>query len=176
MNVKYDWNIINADFLSGKTQREIYEKYGCSPTAALRAMRLGRLSPTWVRKKREIPTRQDKEYSRRKSADHYRRYKERYLAKAGIARAKALTEIRKIILEALSGGCIDCGEKDIIVLEFDHIDRSTKKYTIAVMRNAAGIVSIRDEIKKCEIRCANCHRRKTARENGSWRLKVVQDS
>jgi hypothetical protein len=28
------------------------------------------------------------------------------------------------------------------------------------------------ELRKCEIRCANCHRRKTAREKGSYRLNL----
>lgn len=63
------------------------------------------------------------------------------------------------------GGCKTCGEQDYVVLEFDHRDRKDKKFTIA---KAVGNVMVWDkllvEIKKCDILCANCHRRKTAKE------------
>ena len=57
--------------------------------------------------------------------------------------------------------CIDCSEKDIIVLEFDHV-RETKLDSICRMvNNGFSIKRIDKEIAKCKIRCANCHRRKT---------------
>jgi hypothetical protein len=55
--------------------------------------------------------------------------------------------------------CVDCGEKDPIVLEFDHV-RGTKKTTVTRM----SMNQMRVEIQKCEVRCANCHRRRHARE------------
>lgn len=58
--------------------------------------------------------------------------------------------------------CVDCGEKDIIVLEFDH--RGNKKYGIANMRDNYSLKTVKDEVAKCDVRCANCHRRKTAKE------------
>lgn len=65
--------------------------------------------------------------------------------------------------------CVDCGETDIIVLEFDHV-RGVKLDSISGMvRDARSLKAISDEIAKCEVRCANCHRRKTVteREHGS---------
>ena len=57
--------------------------------------------------------------------------------------------------------CIDCGNDDIRVLEFDHV-RGEKYNSISRMvNNACSIDRIIKEIKKCEIRCANCHRIKT---------------
>lgn len=57
--------------------------------------------------------------------------------------------------------CIDCGESDPIVLEFDHI-LGKKAGTISNMITNNGLEKIKEEIKKCVVRCANCHRRKTA--------------
>ena len=60
--------------------------------------------------------------------------------------------------------CVDCGETDPIVLEFDHV-RGVKKAAIgsSINRSWAALVA---EIAKCEVRCANCHRRKTASQFG----------
>ena len=74
----------------------------------------------------------------------------------------------KIIEYLLSHPCIDCGERDPVVLQFDHV-RGTKVSTIAVMlRNCHGWESITKEIAKCDVRCANCHIRKTAKDF-KWR-------
>lgn len=65
--------------------------------------------------------------------------------------------------------CIDCSETDPVVLDFDHIDPKTKFKSVAKM--LSGHYSwkrILEEIDKCEIRCANCHRRKTYAQLGCW--------
>lgn len=65
--------------------------------------------------------------------------------------------------------CIDCGETNPIVLEFDHL--SNKKASVAwlIGRKYSWKV-IKNEIKKCKIRCANCHRIKTSQELGWYRF------
>jgi hypothetical protein len=67
--------------------------------------------------------------------------------------------------------CIDCGERDPIVLEFDHRDPSQKLFSIASLRMGT-IDRLKTEISKCDIRCANCHRRSTAK-NGHYRKMAV---
>ncbi len=64
--------------------------------------------------------------------------------------------------------CIDCNESDPIVLEFDH--RENKKYNVSEM-SVLSLEKIENEISKCDIRCANCHRRKTAKQFG-WYEKI----
>jgi hypothetical protein len=65
--------------------------------------------------------------------------------------------------------CVDCGETDPVVLEFDHV-RGKKVSNIGTLAASACWQKIQTEIAKCEVRCANCHRRKTAKELGqlSW--------
>lgn len=55
--------------------------------------------------------------------------------------------------------CVDCGEKDPIVLEFDHF--RDKEYCVSQMHTYA-FDKLKEEIEKCEVRCRNCHKRKTA--------------
>lgn len=64
--------------------------------------------------------------------------------------------------------CVDCGEDDIVVLEFDHVD-SKECQISGLLSNMASLDRIQSEIDKCEVRCANCHRRKTAIEN-NWHV------
>ena len=64
-----------------------------------------------------------------------------------------------------SSKCIDCGDDRWQVLEFDHIN--DKKYGICdMMGRCMSISNIDKEISKCEVRCANCHRLKTAKQFG----------
>ena len=62
-----------------------------------------------------------------------------------------------------SNHCVDCGESDPIVLDFDHV-RGTKLHEVSLMvANGYPWAKILEEIAKCEVRCSNCHRRVTAR-------------
>ena len=66
--------------------------------------------------------------------------------------------------------CVDCGEPDVVVLQFDHV-RGNKSANIAKMlRKRQSWDTILEEIEKCEVRCANCHARRTAKQFGWYRL------
>ena len=71
--------------------------------------------------------------------------------------------VRQKVLEFLSSKeCVDCGEKDPIVLDFDHSGSKEKFKDVSRMLSGHySWESVLKEIRKCEIRCANCHRRKT---------------
>lgn len=59
---------------------------------------------------------------------------------------------------AKASGCVDCGNKNLSVLDLDHV-RGQK--TMAVSALAWKKTSLRKffaELDKCEPRCANCHR------------------
>ena len=57
--------------------------------------------------------------------------------------------------------CVTCGESDPVVLEFDHIDQSTKLLAVSLMADYS-LSKIKEEIAKCRVLCANCHKRHTA--------------
>lgn len=76
--------------------------------------------------------------------------------------------IRDKVNEYLVGkSCLDCGEVDRDVLDFDHVLDSKVNNVSDLIVGGNSLVYIMLEISKCEIRCANCHRRKTARQRRS---------
>ena len=60
-------------------------------------------------------------------------------------------------------GCLDCGERDWRVLQFDHVpERGPKRYNLgASLRFEQMGPALREELAKCDIVCANCHSRRT---------------
>ena len=88
-------------------------------------------------------------------------------AKSKGRRQRAIERNRELLhLYLRDHPCVDCEERDPVVLEFDHV-RGEKNHTITRMfRYAYAWQTIRTELEKCDVRCANCHRRKTARERG----------
>ncbi len=68
--------------------------------------------------------------------------------------------------------CVDCGEDDVLVLEFDHLE--DKLFSIARGFRDRPLQALLDEMAKCEVVCANCHRRRTAARGGFLRAAVAQ--
>jgi len=69
----------------------------------------------------------------------------------------------------LENPCIDCGEADPVVLELDHVRGEKRAHIANFIRSGRSWAAIYTEIEKCEVRCANCHRRATAKRNGKWK-------
>lgn len=67
--------------------------------------------------------------------------------------------------------CIDCGEVNPVVLELDHI-RDKSSNISNLVAQAVSIEKIQKELNKCEVRCANCHRCKTAKQF-NWYKDIV---
>jgi hypothetical protein len=94
---------------------------------------------------------------------HYKANRATYIAQE-IARIRQYrTENRRLIREYLrTHPCVDCGETDIVVLEFDHRDPRDKRYNVTILALQKPWSRVLAEIAKCDVRCANCHRRRTA--------------
>lgn len=93
----------------------------------------------------------------RNGKTHYQRNRLQYIERQ--RHRKAL--VRKFLQDYRSErGCKDCGIRDWRVLEFDHLHN--KKYTIASTKfRSLGMEAIKNELDKCEVVCANCHRIRT---------------
>ncbi|MBI3888359.1 hypothetical protein HY311_01045 [Candidatus Nomurabacteria bacterium] len=98
--------------------------------------------------------------------NHYNKNKEYYLIKTHKRNSKLRLEVLNYQRQYLQENpCVDCGESDITVLEFDHKGKIPKfKAVSSLMRSRYSLIRIKEEINKCDVRCANCHRRKTAKD------------
>jgi hypothetical protein len=103
--------------------------------------------------------------------EHYKRDPASYNARRYISHAAYKNRNRALVLAHLAEHpCVDCNETDILVLDFDHV-RGTKICSISHMiRSGTAAPKLLAEMEKCVVRCANCHRRKTAQECGSYRI------
>jgi len=104
------------------------------------------------------------------SKSHYQLNKKEYAENNAKHRRKRMLANRKIVLEHFKKNpCVDCGETDPIVLQFDHV-RGEKSFSIGNKYRDIEPENLLKEIEKCETRCANCHARRTAKQQKWFRL------
>ena len=99
------------------------------------------------------------------SCTHYKENPQPYKERSKAFRNEVRASNRLLLSEYLrTHPCVDCGESDPIVLQFDHV-KGQKKKTISEMKNTSySWETIEEEIDKCEVRCANCHTRRTSKQ------------
>lgn len=105
--------------------------------------------------------------------EHYRANREKYIAAEARRKRARLEERMGYLVDYLgSHPCVDCGEADPLVLEFDHL--GGKRFAISQGFSGRNWQSVLEEIAKCDVVCANCHRRRTARRRGHTRAAVLK--
>jgi hypothetical protein len=106
------------------------------------------------------------------SANWYLRNRDKHIQNVAKNRKLSRPETRQYVWDyLLTHPCVDCGESDPIVLEFDHV-RGQKIDSVAKMvAKGYSLGSIIAEIEKCEVRCANCHREKSIIQFGWFNKK-----
>ncbi|HVT76394.1 MAG TPA: hypothetical protein VHD87_05140 [Acidimicrobiales bacterium] len=103
---------------------------------------------------------------------HYAANKRRYIDNANAWKLKLGDRRARWLLEYLAAHpCVDCGESDPVVLDFDH--RRDKLFEIGRAIFFKSMEAILEEIEKCDVVCANCHRRRTARRGRFARVLFV---
>src|SRR6266850_1731604 len=106
---------------------------------------------------------------------HYQKNRDRYFARPRAPRREQREPYWAWVMNYLaSHPCVDCGEIDPVVLQFDHRDGTEKVDAVGTMLNRASWSDLLNEIAKCDVRCANCHRVRTAQQFG-W-SKWIRES
>ena len=129
---------------------------------------LTRFNFRWRSKSRLQPA--CKACNRAASRAYYRRNRTKHIrAVTEHKRARQAEARLYVVFHLLKNPCVDCGETDPVVLEFDHV-RGDKLGNISrLIWSGCSQKKLVEEIAKCEVRCANCHRRRTARQFGWWK-------
>jgi hypothetical protein len=110
-----------------------------------------------------------KECSKERAKKQYRDDVHGHREKTKLRKKEVRHRNREIVWEYFKNHpCVDCGETDPLVLEFDH-QRDKVDSVSMIAGGGSSTKKLLDEIAKCEVRCANCHRRKTARDFGWYK-------
>jgi hypothetical protein len=90
--------------------------------------------------------------------EHYKKNKEVYIKRA---RKKAIFNRQWYVDYKEQNSCYDCGQRyPHYVTDFDHRDPATKKGNVSTMVTGS-LKLLKEEIDKCDLVCANCHRIRT---------------
>lgn len=101
---------------------------------------------------------------------HYDANRDYYVAKARARQVRVRHDVRAWLLEyLLANPCVDCGITDPRVLEFDHREPSEKRESVSYLATVGfSLATVRAEVAKCEVRCANCHQIRTRAQFSWW--------
>ena len=126
---------------------------------------------SWRNKAKELRHTRCKACQSEYTSTHYQANKSKYKKSSRKNTPVYRQRAKEFVLEYLKEhSCVDCGEPDPIVLDFDHVDRTTKEGHISqLVSQGNSLGRIKREIAKCEVRCANCHRRRTAKQLGYFK-------
>ena len=114
----------------------------------------------------------NKEDERAYQREHYQKNKQLYKDRAAASRPALREQGREYVKKyLLENPCVDCGNSDIRVLQFDHRNPELKTGNIGSMIGSMGL--LKREIAKCDVRCANCHMIRTAEQFG-W-SRAIED-
>jgi hypothetical protein len=117
---------------------------------------------------------QCKECKRIVQQNWYANNKARHVANVSRRRRAAEVDIiKRLIKYLLQHPCVDCGETDPVLLEFDHVRGKKVNSVCNLIRQGFCWDKINSEIQKCEVRCCKCHRLKTAKQFGYRKMLLA---
>lgn len=105
-----------------------------------------------------------KECFKERGRKYYHQNHERQLHLALLRKQRYKKERREWLYKIKRKQCADCGKiYPPWVMEFDHKEGDLKIASISHMalRNTSNFETIKKEIEKCDLVCANCHRQRT---------------
>lgn len=91
----------------------------------------------------------------------YERNRARHLAAVHLIRAASYARNSAMVSAAKDRPCADCGRRfPPCAMDFDHV-RGQKSANIGELKSGVARQRLLDEMAKCEVVCANCHRIRT---------------
>jgi hypothetical protein len=130
---------------------------------------------TEFNKKHGQPQSWCKECNRKRARQYYADNREEHIAEIKRRNAKLLKRNQKWLIKyLLRHPCVDCDEANILVLEFDHL-RDKKEQLSKLIRRVVSVDRLKEEIAKCEVVCANCHRIRTSVRNNNYKAKYLNN-
>lgn len=74
--------------------------------------------------------------------------------------------VKAQLVQELGGKCVNCASEES--LEFDHIDPSTKKFSLGTHMVRVSMEELREEAAKCQLLCKPCHIDKHRSTHGQY--------
>lgn len=103
----------------------------------------------------------DPDRRRAYAKEWYAKNKEARKARVAVENKERRKRIKQYIDNLKNVPCADCGESfDTVCMDFDHV-QGEKLFTIATEFAEVGKRKLEEELAKCEVVCANCHRIRT---------------
>ncbi len=117
-----------------------------------------------------------RECSNKRSSRYYLENTEHHRKTIRIRNKKLILQNQKNVFNYLKNNpCIDCSNNNPVMLDFDHRDNVDKIGNISQLITwGSSWKKIKNEIDKCDVRCSNCHRMRTARQQG-WYQNLIND-
>jgi len=101
-----------------------------------------------------------KEYMKQYGKEWYQQNKEKHCLAAKRRRNKHREEVKQFVNEyKASKGCCKCFENETICLDLHHVGNDKITDISSTIKNCWNKEEILNEIKKCVVICANCHRK-----------------
>lgn len=88
------------------------------------------------------------------SKNDYLKNKQAYIDRAAKHKESEKAKTEALLLEFRIDGCVICGDTRIEALDFHHLNPAEKEHNVTKI----GRKKMLEEIKKCVVLCASCHR------------------
>lgn len=85
----------------------------------------------------------------------YAKNREKVIAQVNVLKARKRKEWQEF---KATLACSKCGQAHPAIIDFHHIDRSHPKHSVNLLISHGRWAKALEEIKKCVVLCANCHR------------------